>query len=65
MEHMDSRAERARQHIQEGERLASALRDLIDEQEADGNPTDATECLLRSVLINLDRMRKNCTLPLE
>jgi hypothetical protein len=52
------RAERVRQHIQDGERLVTALKDLIDEQEADGSSTGATECLLRNVLINLDRMRK-------
>jgi hypothetical protein len=49
--------DRTREHIQQGERLVSALRDLIDAQEAEGSPTDASECLLRGVEFHLDRLR--------
>ena len=51
--------ERTREHIRQGERLVTALRDLIDEQEAEGSPTDASECLLRNVLVHLDWLRKH------
>ena len=53
--------ERTRQHIQEGERLVTALRDLIVEQRAEGTPTGASECLLQNVLIHLDRLRSHCS----
>ena len=52
--------DRTRQHIQEGERLVTALRDLVVEQRAEGTPTGASECLLRNVLIHLDRLRSHC-----
>ena len=52
--------DRTRQHIQEGERLVTALKDLIAEQRAEGTPTGASECLLRNVLVNLDRLRSHC-----
>ena len=52
--------DRTRQHIQEGEQLVTALRDLIAEQRAEGTPTGASECLLRNVLIHLDRLRSHC-----
>ena len=53
--------ERTRQHIQEGERLVTALRDLIVEQRAEGTPTGASEGLLQNVLIHLDRLRNHCS----
>jgi hypothetical protein len=52
--------ERARQHLQEGERLIIALRDMIGEQEAEGRSTEAYERLLRGVLNTLERMRTYC-----
>lgn len=51
--------DRTRQHIQEGERLVTALRTLIVEQRAEGTPTGASECLLRNVLIHLSRLRNH------
>lgn len=57
--------DRSRQHIQEGEQLVTALRDLIVEQRAEGNPTDASEYLLRNILIHLDRLRTHCSQGME
>jgi hypothetical protein len=53
----EAQMERARQHLREGERLAVALKQMIDEQEAEGKATEATERLLRAVLVTLDRLR--------
>ena len=42
--------DRTRQHIQEGEQLVTALKDLIAEQRAEGTPKGPSECPLRNVL---------------
>ena len=52
-----NRTERAREHLQEGERLVVALREMIDDQNAVGASTEMTERLLRSTLSTLDRLR--------
>ena len=52
---------RARQHLHEGEKLAVALREAIDEQEAHGQPTEATRRLLSEVLVTCERMRCRCS----
>ena len=51
------RTDRAREHLREGERLAAALREMIDEQNAVGVSTETTERLLRTTLNTLDRLR--------
>lgn len=53
-------AERARQHLQEGERLVIELRQMLVEQETEGRSTDATERLLQTMLSTLQRMRSYC-----
>lgn len=53
-------AERARRHLQDGERLVIELRQMLVEQEAEGKPTEATERLLQTMLSTLQRMRTYC-----
>ena len=52
-----NRADRARDHVREGERLVAALREMIDEQNAVGVSSEPTERLLRAALNTLDRLR--------
>ena len=52
-----NQADRAREHVREGECLVAALREMIDEQSAVGVSTEATERLLRTTLSTLDRLR--------
>ena len=52
-----NQADRAREHVGEGECLVAALRELIDEQNAAGVSTESTERLLRTTLSTLDRLR--------
>jgi hypothetical protein len=52
-----NQVDRAVAHMREGERLVAALREMIDEQNAVGASTEATERLLRTTLSTLDRLR--------
>ena len=58
--HDQAQMERARQHLQNGEKLVMALKEAIGEQEAEGKSTEATERLLQEMLTTLDRMRNLC-----
>ena len=51
------RADRARAHMCEGERLVAALREMIDEQSKAGVSTEPIERLLQATLSTLDRLR--------